>query len=118
MPETWNPDIVRTWLHSRFAASQTDQDLADRRGRDARDDYDKAAAEEWVCRLARTHASIADQAQFGKYLKDLLDRDEFDRTGVYSEQRFEREVKAYLRKLIRMTKTNEGFTNTSHYQKE
>lgn len=113
----WNGELVRTWLTSRFAASQTDQDRADRHGRDHEDDYDKAAAEEWVCRQTMRHASIADQAQFGAYLKDLLDRDDYNRTGVYSERRFEREVKGYLRKLMKMTKTNEGFAKTTHFQK-
>jgi hypothetical protein len=119
MSETaWQGETVRAWLASRFAASQVDQDRADRRGRDYEDDHDKAAAEEFVCRLARAHPSVEDQARFGIYLKDLLDRDEYNRTGVYSERRFEREVRAYLRKLIKMTKANSGFENTSHFQKD
>jgi hypothetical protein len=114
----WNAETVRTWLASRLAASQVDQVRAERMGRDYEDDYDKAAAEEFVCRLAQRHASLEDQARFGLYLKELLGRDEYNRTGVYSDRRFEREVRAYLRKLIRMAKANEGFDKTSHFQKD
>lgn len=113
----WNGDVVRHWLERRIAAAQADQVRADRMGRDYEDDYDKAAAEEWVCRQAQRHPSTGDQAEFGKYLKGLLDRDEYNRTGVHSERRFEREVKACLRKLMKMAKANEGFANTSHFQK-
>ncbi|WP_183623006.1 hypothetical protein [Novosphingobium sediminicola] len=115
--EEWNGDAVRGWLERRIAASQTDQVRAERAGRDYEDDYDKAAAEEWVCRQAWRHPSTGDQAEFGKYLKSVLDRDEYSRTGVYSERRFEREVKTCLRKLMKMAKANEGFANTSHFQK-
>ena len=37
-------------------------------------------------------------------------------TGIYDDVRFERFVRANLRKLAKMTKANEGFANTLHYQ--
>jgi hypothetical protein len=84
----WNAETVRTWLASRLAASQVDQVRAERMGRDYEDDYDKAAAEEFVCRLAQRHASLEDQARFGLYLKELLDRDEYNRTGCLQRPPF------------------------------
>ena len=112
----WDGEIVRAWLDRRFAASQRDQDWADRHGRDREDDYDKAAAEEWVCRAARTSETIVDQARFAGWLKDQLGQDEYHRLGIHDERRFEREVRSYLRKLIKMTKANTGFGNMKHYQ--
>ncbi|MEZ0242536.1 MAG: hypothetical protein ACAH11_04130 [Sphingomonas sp.] len=116
-PKTeWDGEIVRKWLESRFVASRSDQDVADRRGRQAEDDYDKAAAEEWVCRTIKGSAAVDDQARFGERLKALLDQDDYLRPGVHDERRFEREVRAYLRKLIKMTKANAGFGNLLRYQ--
>jgi hypothetical protein len=112
----WNPELVRTWLERRIKAARADQDTADRYGREREDDYDKAAAEEWVCEQVKGSDAIADQARFGEALKALLAKDDFYRTGVRSEQRFEREVKAHLRKLMKMTKTNTGFGKTLRYQ--
>lgn len=112
----WNGEIVRAWLESRLRASLADQDAADRYGREREDDYDKAAAEEWVCRTVKGSDATNDQARFGELLKGLLDADDFYRIGVRNEKRFEREVRAYLRKLMKMTKTNSGFGNMSRYQ--
>ncbi|QJU60436.1 hypothetical protein HL653_03735 [Sphingomonas sp. AP4-R1] len=108
--------MVRTWLQSRLAAALADQDAADRYGREREDDYDKAAAEEWVCRKTKSSDATGDQQRFGEMLKALLDEDDFYRIGVRNEKRFEREVRTYLRKLIKMTKTNSGFEKLSRYQ--
>lgn len=112
----WDGAIVRKWLERRLAASQDDQDQADRHGHEREDEYDKAAAEEWVCRLTKSSDTTNDQQRFAEWLKVLLDRDDYHRLGVHSERRFEREVRAYLRKLIEMTKANAGFENLSRYQ--
>ena len=112
----WDGEIVRQWLESRFVASRSDQDRADRGGRAYEDDYDKAAAEEWVCRVTKGSEATNDQARFGDTLKALLDRDDYLRPGVHDERRFEREVRSYLRKLIKMTKANTGFENRLHHQ--
>lgn len=112
----WDGEVVRKWLESRFVAANNEQDRADRRGRDAEDEYDKAAAEEWVCRLTRSDDATNDQARFAELLKTLLARDEYIRPGVHDDRRFEREVRAYLRKLAKMTKANTGFENLSRYQ--
>ncbi|MEG3181996.1 hypothetical protein [Sphingomonas sp. LT1P40] len=112
----WDGAVVRTWLESRFAASRTDQDRADRLGRAHEDDYDKALAEEFVCRAVMRGDVVGDQARFGEKLKGLLDRDEYVAAGVHDERRFEREVRAYLRKVIKMTKTNSGFEKLLHHQ--
>jgi hypothetical protein len=112
----WNGETVRTWLESRLRASLADQDAADRYGREREDDYDKAAAEEWVCRKIKGSDATNDQKRFAEMLKALLDEDDFYRIGVRNEKRFEREVKTYLRKLIKMAKLNAGFENMSRYQ--
>ena len=111
----WNGDLVRTWLDHRFAASRLDQAAADRRGYMAQDDYDKAAAEEWVCNALRKAAYTNDQAALAKRLKDLIAQDDYQATGIYDDRRFERHVRGYLRTLAKMTKANEGFEKTLRY---
>lgn len=112
----WDAAQVRLWLERRIKAARSDQDVADRYGRDREDDYDKAAAEEWVCEQLRHSDALEDQALLGDALKALLAKDDFYRAGIRNDQRFEREVKAYLRKLIKMAKTNTGFGKTLRYQ--
>lgn len=112
----WDGAIVRTWLESRFAASRSEQDRADRGGRAYEDDYDKAAAEEWVCRVTKSSDATNDQARFVDTLKGLLGQDDYVRPGVHDERRFDREVRSHLRKLIKMTKANTGFENLLRHQ--
>ena len=112
----WNGELVRTWLERRFAASRLDQAAADRRGYDAQDDYDKAAAEEWVCRALQAGGQANDRIAFAEHLKALLAQDEYRITGIYDDRRFDRQVRTVLRKIARMTKTNDGFANTLRYQ--
>ena len=112
----WDGVIVRIWLESRFAAARSEQDRADRGGRAYEDDYDKAAAEEWVCRTTMRGDATGDQARFAETLKGLLAQDDYVRPGVHDERRFDREVRAYLRKLIKMTKANTGFENLLRHQ--
>jgi hypothetical protein len=112
----WNGELVRTWLERRFAASRLDQAAADRRGYEARDDYDKAAAEEWTCRALKDAECTNDQAAFAKRLKELIGQDEYRATGNYDDDRFERHVRTNLRKLAKMTKANEGFEKTLRHQ--
>lgn len=57
-----------------------------------------------------------DQAAFAKHLKELLAQEEYRVTGIYDDGRFERYVRANLRKLAKMTKANVGFANTLRYQ--
>jgi hypothetical protein len=47
LSKAWDGELVRKWLERRLEASKLDQAAADRRGYEAQDDYDKAAAEEW-----------------------------------------------------------------------
>lgn len=114
--KAWNSELVRRWLDSRFEAARLDQAAADRRGYEAQDDYDKAAAEEWVCRILKTNGRTDDQAAFAAQLKELLAQDEYHITGIHDDRRFDRYVRANLRKLARMTKANDGFANTLRYQ--
>lgn len=111
----WNGETVRTWLQSRFEAARSEQDRAINR-RDREDDYDVAAAEEWVCQIAKTNVATDDQDRFAAFLKQLLEKDDYRCTGIYDERRFDRAVRTYLRKLIKMTKANEGFEKLSRYQ--
>lgn len=112
----WDAEKVRTWLERRFAAARLDQAAADRRGYEAQDDYDKAAAEEWVCRALQAAECTNDQAGFAKRLKDLIAQEDYPATGIYDDLRFERHVRGQLRKLAKMTKANEGFEKTLRWQ--
>jgi len=115
-PKEWDSEQVRKWLDCRIAAAALDQAAADRRGYAAQDDYDKAAAEDWVCRNLKAAAGKDDRAAFSDRLKHLLGQDEYMATGVNDDRRFERYVRANLRKIAKMTKANDGFENTLHHQ--
>jgi hypothetical protein len=80
--KAWDGELVRKWLDCRIEAARLDQAAADKRGYEAQDDYDKAAAEEWVCRGLRSIAAKDDQTAFVDRLKQLLDQDEYRITGV------------------------------------
>jgi hypothetical protein len=112
----WDAALVRRWLDSRLKAARLDQAAADRRGYDSRDDYDKAAAEEWVCRALQATDAIDDQTAFAARIKLLLATDDYPVTGIYDDVRFERHVRATLRKVAKMTKANDGFANMLRYQ--
>ncbi len=112
----WDSALVRKWLERRMAASRLDQAAADRRGYEAQDDYDKAAAEEWACRALSAGDSADDQAGFAKRIKELIAQEEYPQTGIYDDTKFERHVRGHLRKIARMTKANEGFEKTLRYQ--
>ena len=114
--KAWDEELICKWLGSRLEAARLDQSAADKRGYEAQDDYDKAAAEEWVCRTLKTAGRTQDQAAFAKHLKELLAQDEYRITGIYDDARFERFVRARLRKVAKMTKSNDGFANIFRYQ--
>lgn len=114
--KAWSGEAVRKWLDSRVVAARSDQAVAQRAGRDGEDDCDKATAEEMVCSLMRGKASVDSQSAFVDDVRALLERDEFIGRGVYNDTRFDRHVRSYAKKLIRMAKTNVGFENTTHYQ--
>jgi hypothetical protein len=61
LSKAWNSEQVRKWLECRIDAARLDQAAADRRGYAAQDDYEKAAAEEWVCRSLWAVAEKDDQ---------------------------------------------------------
>lgn len=112
----WDGDQVRRWLASRIEAARLDQAAADRRGYAANDDYDLAAAEEWVCRALQAGGHAGDQAAFATQVKALLAREDYPTTGVHDDRRYERSIRAHLRKVAKMTKANDGFANTLRYQ--
>ena len=112
----WDGDVVRTWLERRCAASKLDQAAADRRGYEARDEYDMAAAEEWVCRALLAADCANDQAAFARRIKDLIGQEDYRATGINDDVRFERHVRGQLRKVAKMTKANEGFEKMLRYQ--
>jgi hypothetical protein len=114
--KAWDGDLVRKWLERRLAASKLDQAAADRRGSEAQDECDKAAAEEWVCHALQAADCANTQAAFATRLKELIAQDEYRATGIYDDTRFERHVRGQLRKLAKMTKANEGFEKTLRYQ--
>ncbi|MBX9662004.1 hypothetical protein [Novosphingobium sp.] len=115
-PKPWDGAQVRKWLECRLEAARLDQVVADKRGYAAQEDYDKAAAEEWVCRALRIAASKDDRAALADRLKDLLGHEDYPVTGIYDDRRFVRFVRVNLRKLAKMTKAGEGFENTLRYQ--
>lgn len=112
----WDKSRVRLWLESRLSAAKLEQAAADRRGYEAQGDYDKAAAEEWVSRALLATDCTADQAALAGRVKALLAQDEYRITGIYDDRRFDRGVRAQLRKIAKMTKANEGFANLLRYQ--
>ena len=114
--KSWSGTIVRKWLDSRIVAARADQAAAEKGGRGQQDDCDKAAAEEMVCAGLKSGGPADDQTAFTQALKALLDRDEYMWRGVYDDSRFERHARSYIRKLIKMAKTNTGFENLSRYQ--
>ncbi len=114
--KAWDGELVGRWLESRSRAARLEQAAADKRGYEAQDDFDKAAAEEWVCRSLKTAGRTDDQAAFAAQLKELIAQDEYRITGIYDDRRFDRYVRANLRKLAKMTKANDGFANTLRYQ--
>jgi hypothetical protein len=114
--KAWDGALVRTWLERRLAAAKLDQAAADRRGYEAQDDYDKAAAEEWVCRALQAADMADDRTAFAGRIKQLIGQDEYRVAGINDDVRFERHVRGQLRKLARMTKANEGFEKTLRYQ--
>ena len=114
--KAWDEELVRNWLRRRLETARLDQAAADQRGYEAQDDYDKAAAEEWVCRTLTIAGRTQDEATFAEHLRALLAQDEYRVTGIYDDRRFERYVRANLRKLVKMAKANDGFANTLRYQ--
>ncbi len=112
----WNGAAVRTWLESRIVAARADQVAAERYGRERQDDCDMAAAEEMVCTLLKGKEAVNIQGAFADELKVLLDRDDYVWRGVYDDRRFDRHVRSTIRKLLRMTKANDGFGNLARYQ--
>ena len=115
-PKAWDSEQVSKWLAARIDAASRDQAVADRRGYDAQDDYDKAAADEWVCRNLQAAARGGEQTAFAARIKQLLDQDDYRVTGIHDDRRVERHIRANLRKIARMTKANDGFENTLRYQ--
>ena len=83
LSKPWDGELVRRWLQSRFEAARIEQAAADKRGYEAQDDYDKAAAEEWVCRTLKAAGCTDDQAAFAAQLKELVAQDEYRITGIY-----------------------------------
>jgi len=77
----WDGDQVRNWLTRRVAAAKLDEATADRRGYEARDDYDKAAAEEWVCSKLQAIDAVSDRAALAKRIKDMIAQDGYPVTG-------------------------------------
>jgi len=114
--KSWNGGIVRTWLEKRIAAARADQISAERAGRGSHDDCDKAAAEEMVCAALKDTEAVHSQGGFTEALKRLLDRDLYIWRGVYDDDRFDRHVRSYIRKLLKMTRDNQGFEQTRRYQ--
>jgi len=112
----WDGAIVRNWLERRIVAARADQVSAERGGYGQQDECDKAAAEEMVCAALTRDDATGAQAAFAAELKSLLDRDHYIWRGVYDDTRFERHVRAYLRKLQKMTRDYSGFDRTRRYQ--
>lgn len=117
MTKAWDAAAVRKWLESRVAAARSDQVSAQRGGRDREDDCDKAAAEEMVCAFLKAKVSLESQPGMIEELRIFLARDDYLWSGVYNDTRFDRHVRAYAKKLVRMAKTNDGFERTGHYQR-
>ncbi|TCP98957.1 hypothetical protein C8J46_104509 [Sphingomonas sp. PP-F2F-A104-K0414] len=115
--KTWHGAVARKWLESRVVAARADQVVAERGGRELQDDCDKASAEEMVCSLIlKAKASLDTQEAVSNLLRALLERDDYIWRGVYDDTRFDRHVRSYAKKVIRMVKLNDGFEKVTHYQ--
>lgn len=112
----WDGAIVRKWLESRVIAARSDQVAAERYGRERQDDCDQASAEEMVCGLFKASEATNLQSAFLADLKVLLDRDDYVWRGIYNDARFERHVRGYIRKLMKMSRDNAGFEKVTRYQ--
>lgn len=112
----WDGARVRTWLERRQAAARLDQAAADRRGYQAADEYDKAAAEEWVCGALLRSDDLDDQKALSARIKMLVAQEDYRATGVNDHDKFERHVRSHLRKVAKMTKANEGFEKMLRFQ--
>jgi hypothetical protein len=104
----WDPALVRKWLEHRYEASCLDQAAAGRRGYEARDDFDKVAAEEWTCDALKSADCTHDQDAPAARFKELIGQDECPATRLHNDIRFERRVRTYLRKLVKMTKATKA----------
>jgi hypothetical protein len=93
--------LVRKWLERRYEASRLEHAAADRRGYEARDDFDNAAAEEWVSDALKSVDCTNDQAALATRLKELTGQNEYPATGLHDDIRLERHVRTYLRKLAK-----------------
>jgi hypothetical protein len=114
--KTWDGVVVQKWLESRVVAARAGQAAAERNGRSHQDDCDKATAEEMVCSLLKRDKTTSGPEAFLEELRVLLDRDDYVWRGVYDDVRFDRHVRSFIKKLIKMAKANDGFANTAHYQ--
>jgi hypothetical protein len=115
--KAWSEVAVRKWLESRVSAARLEQVAAERAGRIQQDDFDKATAEEMVCSLLlKAGEPISAAEPFLGQLRALLDRDDYVWRGVYDDARFDRHVRSFIKRLIKMAKTNDGFGNIAHYQ--
>jgi hypothetical protein len=114
--KAWDGELVRRWLDARCEAARLEQAAADKRGFAAQGDYDDAAAEEWVCQRLKQAGHADDQVAFAAHIKALLAQDEYPTTGIHDDRRFDRSVRANLRKLAKMTGANDGFANTLRYR--
>ena len=115
-PKQWDGATIRIWLESRIAAARADQVAAERYGRERQDDCDKAAAEEMVCTLLKGKDITSDQEALVDELKEILAQDDYIWRGVYDDLRFDRHVRTYARKIMKMARANEGFLNILRYQ--
>lgn len=111
----WDGEHVRAWLERQFAKAHRDQDVATRNGRDREDDFDKALAREYVCRLTKSAASADAQASLLAQLKALLAQDEHHFAGSHDDRRFQRHVRACLQSLTKKAKTNSGFDSFARF---
>jgi hypothetical protein len=100
--------LVRKWLEHRYEASRLDQAAADRRGYEARDDFDKVIAEESACDALKSADCTNDQDARAARLKKLTGQDEYPVTRLHDDIRFEWHVRTYLRKLVKMTKATKA----------
>ena len=112
----WSGATVQKWLESRVVAARADQVEAQRAARSQHDDCDKATAEEMVCTILLEKPTMQEPKAFTADLRALLDRDAYFCRGVYNDVRFDRHVRTFIRKLLKMTKTNTGFDRTGRYQ--
>jgi hypothetical protein len=104
----WDAAHVRAWLESRMAAAAKSRSPTARAAIIAMTTIKRRQA---MSAAGAAQLTVEEQDHFVAFLTAQLAKDDYLLAGVNDDRRFEREVRACLRKLIKKAKANDGFAN-------